>query len=377
MPPSGMDRRSWLATAGMSAIGLAVSSACGRAPVASRFAPDPAFRRRLARVLVSPDRVIRTVAGLRPFRPSGFVVRAEQRDSKIVIHNYGHGGGGVTLSWGTAQLAVDEALQTGQRTAAVLGCGAVGLATARLLQQHGWTVCIYARDLPPNTTSNIAGGQWSPYSVFDEYSVTHDFEAQYVRACRLAYKAFQQLAGPYYGVRWLETYRLHDLPLRPSRLGQELSDLFPDTRELAPGEHPFRAAHVQRCMSMLVEPPIYLSAVLRDFLLAQGRLVVQEFTTVQEIMLLPEPVVVNCTGLGAKALFDDAELTPIKGQLCVLVPQPEVDYIVSAGDSLYMMPRQDGIILGGTHEPGIWDLTPSAAATERILAGHARLFRPD
>ena len=85
-------------------------------------------------------------------------------------------------------------------------------------------------------------------------------------------------------------------------------------------------------------------------------------------------MVVNCTGLGAKALFGDDELIPIKGQLCVLVPQPEVDYVVSTADGLYMMPRQDGIVLGGTHERGVWDLAVSQAATERILAGNARLF---
>ena len=130
-------------------------------------------------------------------------------------------------------------------------------------------------------------------------------------------------------------------------------------------------------MSMLVEPPIYLSAVLRDFLSAGGRLVVKEFTAVQEIMSLPEPVVLNCTGLGAKALFGDEELIPIKGQLCVLLPQPEVDYILFTDDFLYMMPRQDGIILGGTHELGVWDLTPSPVATQRILAGNAKLFRSD
>src|SRR5271163_709098 len=64
---------------------------------------------RLARANVSPDRVIRVIAGLRPFRPSGFVVRAEKLDDKLVIHNYGHGGAGITLSWGTGLLAVREA----------------------------------------------------------------------------------------------------------------------------------------------------------------------------------------------------------------------------------------------------------------------------
>ncbi|HWM27715.1 MAG TPA: hypothetical protein VNQ14_04605, partial [Woeseiaceae bacterium] len=44
----------------------------------------------LRRVNVSEDRVIRTVTGLRPFRSSGFVVRAEKLGDKTVIHNYGH-----------------------------------------------------------------------------------------------------------------------------------------------------------------------------------------------------------------------------------------------------------------------------------------------
>jgi glycine/D-amino acid oxidase-like deaminating enzyme len=369
-----MDRRSWLKTAGGTAIGLAATAACGRADPWERFAGAPEPRRRLARVLVSPARVIRTVAGLRPFRPSGFVVRTERRDAKLLIHHYGHGGGGITLSWGTGQLALEEAQLTGLRTAAVLGCGAVGLATARLLQRHGWFVTVYARELPPDTTSNVAGGVWAPYSVFDESRLTPEFEARYVRASRIAYQAFQQLAGPRYGVRWLENYRLHDLPLPRTRLGEALGDLFPDYRELTPEEHPFPAAHVQRGMGMMVEPFTYLSAVLEDFLLAGGRLVVREFVAAEEVMTLPEPVVMNCTGLGAKALFGDEELIPIKGQLCILVPQPEVDYVVSTSDSLYMMPRQDGIVLGGTHELGVWDLSVSQAATERILAGHARLF---
>jgi D-amino-acid oxidase len=375
MKSAEMDRRTALKSAGLAAISIALGGGCSGSSGASRFAVEPAAGRRLAQVRISPDRMIRTVVGLRPFRPSGFVVRAERRDFKTIIHNYGHGGGGVSLSWGTAQLAVEEALQTGQASAAVLGCGAIGLATARLLQQHGWTVTIYARDLPPNTTSNIAGAQWSPYSVFDEDRVTPGFEAQYLRATRIAYRAFQDLTSNRYGVRWLENYIVHREPLRDGRYYHAIKDLYPDTRELAPGEHPFGSAQVRRFVAMLIEPAIYLHAVLQDFLIAGGRVVVREFTGIPEIMQLSEPVVLNCTGIGAKALFGDEELTPIRGQLCVLVPQPEIDYLViQAEDFLYMMPRHDGIVLGGTYERGVWDLTPDVAATERILAGNARLF---
>jgi D-amino-acid oxidase len=66
---------------------------------------------------------------------------------------------------------------------------------------------------------------------------------------------------------------------------------------------------------------------------------------------------VNCTGLGARSLFSDTELMPIKGQLTFLLPQPEVNYAVIAGD-LYMFPRRDGIVLGGAHVRGDWSLDP-------------------
>jgi D-amino-acid oxidase len=64
-------------------------------------APDISFTgsaRDLPPVHVAPEREIRTVVGLRPYRPSGFVVRAEKLDDTLVVHNYGHGGSGITLS---------------------------------------------------------------------------------------------------------------------------------------------------------------------------------------------------------------------------------------------------------------------------------------
>src|ERR1700754_4337592 len=64
----------------------------------------------LAPVKVDESRVIRTVAGLRPYRRSGFVVRAEPLGDKRLVHNYGHGGAGITLSWGTSKLATELGL---------------------------------------------------------------------------------------------------------------------------------------------------------------------------------------------------------------------------------------------------------------------------
>jgi len=75
--------------------------------------------------------------------------------------------------------------------------------------------------------------------------------------------------------------------------------------------------------------------------------------------------VLNCTGLGAKALFDDDELMPVKGQLTFLLPQPECSTRRS---------RSDGILLGGTHEEGVWSLAPNLRRKAELLAAHKAFF---
>jgi hypothetical protein len=74
-------------------------------------------------------------------------------------------------------------------------------------------------------------------------------------------------------------------------------------------------------------------------------------------------------------LFNDQELIPKKGLLTVLLPQPEVDYIALMEDDLYMFPRTDGILLGGTFEDGEWSLSVNEAAKDRVLNGHAQFFQ--
>jgi glycine/D-amino acid oxidase-like deaminating enzyme len=363
--------------AGFSRRGLLAGAAAGLAGCAGRraaLAPPAAPEARLAPVHVARERAIGTVVGLRPFRPSGFVVRAEKLDGKLLIHNYGHGGAGITLSWGTAQLAVELAAGWDARDCAVIGCGVVGLSTARLLQLRGYRPVIYARDLPPGTTSNIAGGLWSPVTVFDDERGTPEFRRQFGEAARFAFRRYQTMAGAGYGVRWMPSYYLsRSGPRRPRTQSpyDEIDALYPDARQLEPRENPFPLPYVHRRYSMLIEPSIYLNALVRDFELAGGRIVVREFASARELAALPESLMFNCTGLGSRALFGDQELTPIRGQLTFLLPQPEVDYMTLGPDDYYMFPRQDGILLGGTHERDVWNTEPDRATEERVLRENA------
>lgn len=43
-------------------------------------------------------------------------------------------------------------------------------------------------------------------------------------------------------------------------------------------------------------------------------------------------------------------------------------------DGLYMFPRSDGVLLGGTWDLDDWNLRPDAETTQRLLAGHAAFF---
>jgi D-amino-acid oxidase len=366
MPPA-LPRRTLLAT-------LPASLTACAAPRVTLPLPPRGTRLGLAPVDVARDRIIRIDVGLRPFRPAGFVVRNEILGDKTIVHNYGHGGGGVTLSWGTAALALEQAPPV--HRCAVLGCGAIGLATTRLAQERGMQVTIYAAALPPETTSNIAGAQWWPSYVYDEDALTPAFRAQFVRAAHLAYHRFQTLPGETYGISWRRNYFVSDAPFSespPADRSMELTDLCIECRTLEPYENPFRGLYTRQFDTMMIEPARYLPALMRDVREAGGRIVVRRFNTPADILRLSERVVFNCTGLGARDLFGDLELIPAKGQLVVLLPQPEVTYNM-IGDSIYAFPRHDGVLLGGTEQRGVWSLIPDQAEVTRVLVAQKPLF---
>jgi D-amino-acid oxidase len=358
------------------AAATAAAPMLGAASSVAVAAQAAAAARRLVPLDVALDRVTRTTVGLRPFRAGGFVLRAEGVDRKTIVHDYGHGGGGMSLSWGTALLAGELAAQTEKRSAAVIGSGVIGLSTARVLQDAGFTVTIYARDLLPNTTSNVSGAQWTPTSLFDPAKVDDAFRAQYVRAATLAYGRFQTLLGDDYGVRWIENYDCHDQPDSPFLNGaaqHAIAGLYPEVATYGPGKHPFPTPYATRILTMLIEPNRYLRALQRDYLLRGGKIVVRAFTDVGQLVALDEQLVMNCTGLGAKPLFGDEQLEPVRGQLSVLAPQPGVDYATLHGGR-YMFPRSDGIVLGGTFQHGATSLDPDDATVRTIVADHAAFF---
>ena len=379
-----MQRRTFLTTGSMAAVGFGVS-ACGANPRPSAAPRRPPIV--LAPVKASWDRVIRTTVGLRPHRDAGFVLKADKLDDKLLVHNYGHGGAGMSLAWGTGLMAAEFATEHQSRQAAVIGCGSVGLTCARQLQRRGFEVTIYALAVPPNVTSNMSLAGFTPNSgLVENDRRTPAWDAQYRRAAEISYRQLQLLAGPHYGVSWLDNYSLVNQlrsPQAPNPERPSLNDgLVVGEEVLGPGEHPFATTYALRSPQIRIEPNIYLDNLVRDFQLWGGRIVIRTFETPRELAALREPIIVNCTGLGAKDLFGDQELIPLKGQLTVMTPQAEVNYHTNGGVppvpgaslGIHMMARNDGIILGGTSQRGIWTLDPDEAERKRVVDSHIAVF---
>ena len=127
---------------------------------------------------------------------------------------------------------------------------------------------------------------------------------------------------------------------------------------------------------MLVEPATFLRRLTEDFHQAGGEFEIREFNDRADVLSLEEPVIFNCTGLGAKALFGDEELTPVKGQLVFMPPDPAVDYLTIGGGQglLYMFSRSYAIVLGGTYKEDDWTVHVEPDETTRIVDEHQRIF---
>lgn len=377
-PPS---RRAMITSLGAAA-GLA-GCATATAPIRPQFIAP-----KLPPLQMRPDRITRITCCLRPFRAQGPRLDVESVAGKRVVHNYGHGGSGWSLSWGSGTIAMRNALAGGTKTVAVIGAGALGLTSAILMQRAGAKVTIYAKDRPQQTRSFRATGVWSPDSrIADADQIAPTFPALWDEMARISWATHQTYLGaPGDPVSFTDRYFLRDaIPAGPrERAANEIRffsarvEGVPTSREAPPGSHPFPVAFARVTAMMQFNVSEFMHRLLADFLLEGGAIVPVTFEAPGDIARLPEPVVVNCTGYGARALWRDESITPVRGQIAWLAPQPEAHYgFLYRGVSV--LARPDGIVVQKVGDSDMYGMgddneTPDRAEAEGAIASVARLF---
>lgn len=370
--------------------GALAAQATGADVLQPGFASAP----RLAPIQARADRIVALSVCTRPFRAQGPRIETERFGRQTVIHNYGHGGSGWSLSWGSAQWAVRLALATGARRIGVIGCGAIGLTSALEAQRAGLRVRIYAKDRPPDVRSAGATGVWSPDSrVCSVEHATPAFERRWEAMARHSFRRYQHLLGlPGDPVEWRSGYVLSDEPFGgPRQHGDEadgepdyaqmesrlLADIRPRSQPLTPEQHPFPVPFVRHYTQLTFNLSAYARLLMDDFLRQGGEIETVAFDSPRQFARLEEDTLVNATGYGARELFGDTSIIPVRGQTARLVPQPEVDYgLTYLGHNLSVVPRRDGILVQA-QAPGDFgnaDATPDRAASDAAVARLAALF---
>jgi len=277
--------------------------------------------RPLAPILATPDRIIEMNVCTRPFRLQGPRIESERIGRKQVVHNYGHGGSGWSLSWGTGKIAVEMAQAHGRRELAVIGCGAIGLTTALVAQQAGLKVTIYAKERPPYASSHRATGSFTPDSRIVSAQFAPQFARQWEMMARYSFRRFQSYLGvDGHPIEWRDMYNLADLPPGTPRADDRTEE--PDYPDLE-------------------------RALLRD--------------------ITPQTVAVSSHPF--PALLGDDSIIPVRGQTAKLIPQPEVDYGFFYGARrVSVYPRRDGLLVQAQAEGDYNNDSEALDANESISA---------
>ena len=243
----------------------------------------------------------------------------------------------------------------------VVGAGVIGLSCAVRLAEAGYDTHVLARDLPLETTSAVAGALWMPYRAEPLDAV--------VRWARVTHAELVRISdeSPSAGVIVREgVVLLHEPPTDGARplWAAGLADLV----SLVPAHRPvpgYVGGWVAR--APVVDMSAYLPWLAARLERAGGTV------TRMPLPALPERgIVVNATGVAARALAGDPNVRAVRGQVAVLdnpgLTQWLVDEAESDGELLYVIPRGDDLVVGGTAHEDDWGTTPDPRQAERMLA---------
>lgn len=242
--------------------------------------------------------------------------------------------------------------------AIVIGCGVSGLSSAIRLQEAGFAVRIVSREVPPHTTSDVAGAIWHPISA--EHLPNG---LRWAAECRE--ELLRLVDDPASGVALISLLE----PLDESAEGGRWLEMIDDVRRVPEGELPPGYTLGYRYQVPIVETPIYMPYLVRRFQ-ANGGEIQQALVSDLGKLAGSERLVVNCTGAWAGKLTGDSRVFPIRGQILRLPPQPQLSRgFHSHGGPLgftYIFPRSQDCLLGGTSEAGSWSTRPNPASSAAI-----------
>ncbi len=330
---------------------------------------------------LSTTNIIGYNIGVRPYRKSGIRLETEYLQDKIIIHNYGYGGSGLSLCWGGAHevaslLDKETPNLAPPKAIAILGAGVIGLASAYDLLQKGYQVHIYAGNWMPNLTSNVGAGIWTPPPVSESTSPERMvFLKSIVDNSKARWSESLSEKPEFAGVRIIEALFSYQATSSASSVPKKTSPLEPDKAIEEVIVHFDNGVQkiVQRTFEFGIDGKLFLEDLLQK-VEAKGALFFQKhFSTPDDLLELQEPIIINCTSLGSRELFNDKDFVPVRGELIYFLPQNGIDYLLYQSvpnDSNYWVsiyPWSDRLVVGGVNEKEKEELEIDPKVIEALL----------
>jgi D-amino-acid oxidase len=241
----------------------------------------------------------------------------------------------------------------------IIGAGVSGLSCGVLLTKAGHPVTVLTKDRQQDLVSSKAAAIWFPY---------HASPPELVRTLAMtSYHAFARLAHahPESGVSMVTLTQLYKRPeAGPNWLTEDHAFRRLASQELPAG---FRDGYTVRVP--FIDTSRYMPYLQRVFAEQGGVIVTREVRHLSEVVN-DSNIVVNCAGLGARQIADDAAVYPIRGQIILTEKLAEEVFIADdTHDHLptYIYSRAHDCLLGGTVEAHDWNEHVSEATHGSIL----------
>jgi glycine/D-amino acid oxidase-like deaminating enzyme len=200
---------------------------------------------------------------------------------------------------------------------------------------------------------------------------------------RHSFRMYQNLLGlPGTPVEFIDNYFVSDAANAPRRAGSTaadarpkfaelqrelIADLIPQSREFVPGSHEFGPRYLRRNTFMMFNITAYAHLLTSDFLAAGGKIEIAEFHAPADFAKLREKVLINATGFGARALFGDESVIPVRGQLARTIPEPDVGYGLFY-KNVSFVPRRDGLVFQVVGENDYYGFNDDSTMPDRAEA---------
>jgi len=319
---------------------------------------------------LNKEKIIGYSTGLRPYRKSGIRLETERIGDTLLIHDYGHGGTGISLSWGCAKEAVNMMEKSGKtdKSVSILGAGVIGLTTAHILKDLGYEVTVYAREFTPLTTSDKAAGIFSAHfslGTMDESWFTHIYDISYKNFYHLA----TSLNPEFRGIFLLPGYLQDDQ--------YKITDVIPESHCIVECNGVKKVC--QKRLDIIFDLTIYMNDLF-DKAKQKGIIFEQRnFQSIDDVLILKDKVIFNCTGLGSRELFNDADLIPVKGHQVILQSQSDIQFVAvkkypDKNSFFALIPWKTQLMIGGSLEEGVDDLTVNFEIVNILMQQAAEFF---